>query len=92
MTTQEGNKLIAEFMGLSTQKVWADCVIIMEDGREVGGYIDPYFSYDYSWNDLMPVVKKIHEINTIGIAMHYEIDRQWNTVISFIEWYNISQK
>ena len=62
MNKQEANKLIAGFMGLSTEKVWADCVAISEDGRELGGYVEPYFDYDYSWDSIMPVVEKIESL------------------------------
>lgn len=44
--------------------------------------------YHTSWDWLMPVVKRIHELNSVGIAMYYDIEKQYEVVISFIKFYN----
>jgi hypothetical protein len=46
----EGNKLIAEFMGVDT---------IVKDGFDVNG--KSYLNYESSWKALMPVVEKIEQ-------------------------------
>jgi len=98
MSKQETNKLIAGFMGLPTEKVWADCVAISEDGRELGGYVESYFNYDYSWDNIMPVVQKILSINqeTMETYSLYledslrsaDIKNVYKSVVNYIEWRN----
>lgn len=70
MTTEQGNKLIAEFMGKSTKKVWADCVLITETGKKLGGLVDPSFYYHSSWDWLMPVLEKIRNDHFVNIEMY----------------------
>lgn len=53
MTTEEGNKIIAEFMGLWLVDINDDTKI-----SEDQFWIDE-LKYHYSWNWLMPVVEKI---------------------------------
>ncbi len=62
MNTQENNKMIAEFMGLSIKE--GVCYYTDEDdmfpmGIEVE---EPYIPYDEDWNWLMPVVSKCFEM------------------------------
>ena len=54
---EEGNKLIAEFMGLHFHKTgWVDA-------RHIdGNYECPELKYHYSWDWLMPVVEKIESL------------------------------
>lgn len=73
MTTQEGNKLIAEFMGwkigrnlpgdIRFQTNWFDT-----DGLRKGAYLQ----FDNSWDWLMPVVEKIHHMGCI-IEIDYSL-------------------
>jgi hypothetical protein len=98
MTVEENNKLIAEFMGLSTKKVWADCIAFAPSGREIGGYVEPSFYYHSSWDLLMPVCQKIFktEVTAFNVFQLYvsdalrtaEIKEVYYSVISFIEYYN----
>jgi len=58
MNTEEGNKLIAEFMGL--KNLHADNWFT--DGADIGFYIDDGICYHTSWDWLMPVVEKIENL------------------------------
>lgn len=49
------------------------------------------FHYHTSWDWLMPVVQKINETNSNGIAMHWLINKQWEVVVSFIKHYNTTK-
>jgi hypothetical protein len=97
MNTQENNKLIAEFMGLSIKE--GVCYYTDEDdmfpmGIEVE---EPYLPYDDSWDWLMPVVKKCREESNAEDS-HWEsvyyslegcdIDVTYQSVVNFIKWYN----
>lgn len=99
MNTQENNKMIAEFMGLSVKE--GVCYYTDEDdmfpmGIEVE---EPYIPYDNDWNWLMPVVEKIKNIavKDENIEVFYEVldnlpDRHetYNAVVEFIKQYNES--
>lgn len=54
----EGNKLIAEFIGLPTTK---KSIEFSNNRKEIE--IDIKFKYHESWNWLMPVLKKIDEFD-----------------------------
>lgn len=93
MSIEEGNKLIAEFMGeVGLTKVKDDKIV-------------PYDKkYDTLWNNLMPVVEKIKSIyNTLDLEIKMWGDKQliifslyifadlntvWKAVVQFIQWYN----
>lgn len=62
ISIEEGNKIIAEFMGLSTEKIWADCIVFSQHGKEIGGYVEPSFSYHSSWDWQVPAWSKISHI------------------------------
>lgn len=101
-TIEEGNKLIAEFMGITP---------IVENNGVV--YKDPntghimLIRYHTSWDWLMPVVEKIESlgygvtiyrkgchINDIGLFgvngfnHKSKIEQTWLAVVEFIKWYN----
>ena len=100
---QNGNKLIAEFMGFtiySNSAVFkpASCSHILEKHIR---------DYDKFWDWLMPVVEKIDHISSLnGHAHHYwninagsdirifrePIDITWEESVKFINWYNTQTK
>lgn len=89
MTEQEiieGNKLIAEFMGwkFNPHDEKGDWML------NENGATFPFSAMKWhsSWDSLMPVVAKIHTLNSTGIAMHYEIEKQYSVVVSWIKHYN----
>ena len=97
MNTQENNKLLAEFMGLSIKE--GVCYYTDEDdmfpmGIEVE---EPYIPYDDSWDWLMPVVDECREESNAEDS-HWEsvyyslegcdIDVTYQAVVEFIKWYN----
>lgn len=81
MTTTEGNKLIAEFMGGIPAKhpfgmgnMGYKFPVIIGAGGTVGG---DWFSYDAlkfhtSWDWLMPVVEKIESMNDGNVTIYYK--------------------
>lgn len=72
MTTEEGNKLIAEFMGFTRKDRpipsggWKHWHI-----KPFGYFEDEQLLYHSSWDWLMPVVEKIESIGNYG---YYEVD------------------
>jgi hypothetical protein len=111
MTQQEiieGNKLIAEFMGgifetnlpfTHTKHGWIDTPA--NDGKQIAQDYD--LKYHSSWDWLMPVIKKIHELdisidNEVGSARQYNvvgssigpvtIESTWQACVEFIKYYN----
>ena len=102
MNTQENNKMIAEFMGLSIKE--GVCYYTDEDdmfpmGIEVE---EPYIPYDEDWNWLMPVIQKCligeaehsEDVSNLAIKNIYEsicnqdISLAHKSVVEFINQYN----
>lgn len=87
----EGNKLIAEFMEYTIGNLqgWVSgnnfCSYKKENGEIVNPVKVENLKYHSSWDWLMPVVAKINYNSSIGIAMHYEIGKQYSTVLSYIK-------
>ena len=100
----EGNKLIAEFMGIEVpheQTTFAgnkiiNYVKISSLGDE--DFLKVKLYYRASWDKLMPVIEKIGSLPlTVGdnplqitISMFYEGDivEVWKHIVYFIKWYN----
>ena len=104
MTTIEGNKLIAEFMGLKIGEAkYSYRPGVIESLKE------KHLAYHTSWDWLMPVVKKVWEISADidsnykhespyhkgfydlpihKLYIHSNIDTVWSGVVDFIQWYN----
>lgn len=100
----EGNKLIAEFLGLT----------IITDGISLfDANYKQLAKYNESWNDLMPVVEKIDSIipDNCMVKIEYrdcviplgddeaiykyestKIKAVWQAVVEFIKWYNTQNK
>ena len=98
MNTQENNKLIAEFMGLSIKE--GVCYYTDEDdmfpmGIEVE---EPYLPYDDSWDWLMPVVERIEQViqgvppQMLHLSLYSTIDEVYQAVVEFIKEYNPTPK
>jgi len=99
MNTQENNKMIAEFMGLSIKE--GVCYYTDEDdmfpmGIEVE---EPYIPYDEDWNWLMPVVHKcldIYHTEQMNDDLNFEFydglshsrEATYNAVVEFINQLN----
>lgn len=93
MTRDEGNKLIAEFMGIEPAP--EGMVNIYMDGEEMKLFGTEYHS---SWDWLMPVVQKIlaTDTGTLDVYSLYVEDSLrtanivtiWDAVTDFIQWYN----
>ena len=97
MSTQENNKMIAEFMELPK----VPCNIGTEDGHFTEGYKHPKIDvpiipsgmqYKYSWDWLMPVVKKCFQTgddtyewdNIMDTLFTCDIDIVYTQVVEFI--------
>jgi hypothetical protein len=99
-TIQEGNKLIADFMGIKV--VGEDSWDI--DNPRLNSWPQSMLHYHTSWDWLMPVIKKIiphiHNHTMFYMEQDYfyitiknglmevEIDKVWTSVIEAIQWYN----
>ena len=95
MNTEDNNKLIAEFMGLSIKE--GVCYYTDEDdmfpmGIEVE---EPYIPYDEDWNWLMPVVQKCYKIddeegfdNLVDAVSTLDINGTYQAAVKFINQYN----
>ena len=97
MNTEENNKMIAEFMGLSIKE--GVCYYTDEDdmlpmGIEVE---EPYIPYEEDWKWLMPVVNKIEEYLSANVGKvgyfdeclsSNDLDIRYNAVLEFINQYN----
>jgi len=99
----EGNRLIAEFMGLSAV-----------EAEEIASYAsDDDLNYHTSWDWLMPVVEKANNIvenetggNFINILWHgvvwgettfdnaeySKLGATWQAVVQFVKWYNFQKQ
>ena len=81
----EGNKLIAEFMGLEGQhEEWCGNNVLRES--VFGEMLYPY-NPDKDWNDLMPVVEKIRQMHNViafeicfslGISVKVRYNDKWH--------------
>ena len=102
-TIIEGNKLIAEFMGVSHAAVDSNLYYY------VNGDSYDALKYHISWDWLHPVVDKIKDFedecdnNTFfsddisnqrifGVSIFGSINYVWQAVIEFITWYNTTTK
>lgn len=102
-TTEENNRLIAEFMGLTESsipnKYWTEK---NSEGITSGEMVEP--KYHSSWDWLMPVVNKIRTLynncevdgdeafDIIDVlsegCTEANIFQAFDAVVQFIEWYN----
>jgi hypothetical protein len=102
MSIEEGNKLIAEFMGLKSE--WKKYPNPQLDRLEVdkGTHWDEA-KYHTSWDWLMPVAAKVTAMNLPNSAALYiapvslalvrcNINDTWQSVVAFITWYNQQPK
>lgn len=99
-TTEENNKLIAEFMGFQKTDIgWYDFEEILNENVHIlnGGNIFDLLQFNTSWDWLMPVVREINKTEydewegygDLAIAVSSaSIEDSYNRVIDAIKWYN----
>lgn len=93
-TTEENNRMIAEFMGY---KMINDLQISTPNN---GGAFLSELKYHTSWDWLMSVIDRIKdlEVNTrdkdivLKLTLHHSLDDVYYCVCKFIEWYNEQEK
>lgn len=95
--TLESNKLIADFMGYK----WPSTDLYSDkEVKEITHSEIKKLNYHSSWDWLMPVIKKIENINhdsavileeqgkVLLLPIYSEINKVWCAVVEFIKWYN----
>jgi len=88
MNTQENNKIIAEFMGITPNEAGVYHV------SKHKGYSLENLLYHTEWNWLMPVVEKIEQVHEgvpqelINLSLFSTIDEVYKAVVEFIKQYN----
>jgi hypothetical protein len=97
----EGNKTIAEFMSKKTPSNRIDKYWLTVPGKDLKHWIDAYdLKYHSSWDWLMPVLKKIKEVNStldadevrfiiFELSLFDDISDVWLATLQFIQWYNL---
>ena len=85
MTTEEGNKLIAQFLNWKSDFIdtpnYKDVVFEPDENHiawdGAGCYYDYEMQFNKSWDWLMPVIKKIEhlEISLFNDSIHFQIQR-----------------
>lgn len=99
VSTEEGNKLIALFMGMKCTNTKGG--VFRDETKTIG---KTYFSlpmngyeplqYNSSWDWIMPVAKKCissyHDNRQDIFQSLHEVDIQkvWSACVEFIQWYN----
>ena len=86
-TTEEGNKLIAEFMG---EEIGHDKMVLRPFPEDAPNNAERWTmtKYHSSWDWLMPVVEKIGDENLLSL----NIETVWSNVIEHIGWYNVQKQ
>ena len=97
MNTQENNKMIAEFMGMTAHHQDKGCMIFMTpQGHNDIVYVND-LEYHTSWDWLMPVVEKIENYlsDNVGKVGYFDeclssnnLEVRYNAVVEFINEYN----
>jgi len=94
-----GNKLIAEFMQVEVV-LNSDNITVYWYYNPEKGYLVHMLKYHSSWDWLMPVVKKIQQLEIkqfdkkkpiMNALMDVDIESLYNSALWFILWYNKSE-
>jgi hypothetical protein len=103
---QEGNKLIAEFMGYKRNDGYSGDFARLKHWNiePFGWHDDEQLKYHSSWDWIMPVVAKIMFTSwnmTDSLKQCFlvresidwiEVEKTWLAVVDFIKWYNQQSK
>lgn len=101
LSIEEGNKLIAEFMGgkciYDAPEGWIKSVQDLPNGTDRFELKEGKYHKSFDW--LIPVEKKIYSTefkeemdNLTRKFDHWEIDKLWNACVVFIQFYNTQPK
>ena len=108
MKTLENNKLIAEFLNLTSQVIFEQVFTVSENGK-TKFYKKDELEFHTDWNWLMQVVEKIESENIVcfkiqgnncycegnfkyGITAPSKINAVYTVCVEFIKWYNNQNK
>ena len=75
-TTEQKNRLIAEFMGVIRYRPYGDYIDINGDAYEVED-----LNYKTSWDWLMPVVEKIERLGFTIEKNFQPVDNDWQCLV-----------
>lgn len=92
----QNNKLIAEFMGLSTITFDESMYVLKWQNNLIQKKDDSIFKFDSDWNWLMPVVERILSLKNVYAqerqkvfkSITPDIKETYEACVEFIKWYN----
>ena len=99
----ENNKIIAEFLNLTSQVIFEQVFAVSENGK-TNFYKKDELKFHSDWNWLMEVVEKIERLENnlknetreeftqfqkvLSLPIYTKIEAVYNACVEFIKWYN----
>ena len=99
----ENNKIIAEFLNLTSQVIFEQVFAVSENGK-TNFYKKDELKFNSDWNWLIEVVEKIERLENnlknetreeftqfqkvLSLPIYTKIEAVYNACVEFIKWYN----